>query len=174
MVADAAKHPTVDMQALAATPKWPTTAHHVQAIRMATTSPERRHALPGQKAVVRDKDKVSPMPNPALPHSAMAMCALKTGTPPATNPVAVAMPAGISAEERVLRWVQAVQDVIVRERLWVRRAVVLQDATDRVQGALFGRVHHTAPRLGDPRNVVLSVGAESGLWRAELGVVTPP
>lgn len=88
--------------------------------------------------------------------------------------VVVPMPAEISAEERVLRWVKAVQDVIVRERLWVRRAVVLHDAADEVRGALFGRAHHTAPRLGDPRSVVLSVGAESGLWRAELGVVTPP
>lgn len=88
--------------------------------------------------------------------------------------VAVPMPKGISAEERVLRWVKAVQGVIVRERLWVRRAVVLQDAADWVRGALFGRVHHTAPRLGDPRDVVLSVGAESGMYRAELGVITPP
>lgn len=87
--------------------------------------------------------------------------------------VAVPMPKGISPEERLLRWVRAVQGVIDRERLWVRRAVVLQDAPDWVRGALFGRTHHTAPRLGEPRNVVLSVGRESGLWRAELGVSVP-
>lgn len=88
--------------------------------------------------------------------------------------VAVPMPRGISAEARLLRWVKAVQGVIDRERLWVRRAVVLQDAADWVRGALFGRVHHTAPRLGDPHAVVLSVGAESGLHRAELRVIVPP
>lgn len=88
--------------------------------------------------------------------------------------VAVPMPKEIALEERVLRWLRAVQGVIARERLWVRRAVVLQDAPDWVRGALFGRLHHTGPRLGDPHDVVLSVGKDSGLYRAEVGVVTPP
>jgi hypothetical protein len=88
--------------------------------------------------------------------------------------VAVPMPRGISPEERVLRWLKAVQAVIARERLWVRRAVVLQDAPDWVRGALFGRVHHTAPDLGEPRDVVLTIVPDSGLHRAEIGVITPP
>jgi 7,8-dihydro-6-hydroxymethylpterin-pyrophosphokinase len=97
----------------------------------------------------------------------------KTVLPVDAADVAVPMPPGITPEERVLRWLRAVQTVIGRERLWPRRVVVLQDAADWVRGAMFGRVHHTAPALGDPRDVVLSV-APSGLHRAEIGVVTSP
>jgi 7,8-dihydro-6-hydroxymethylpterin-pyrophosphokinase len=94
----------------------------------------------------------------------------KTIVPVDDIDVAVPMPPGIELQERVLRWLRAVQTVIARERLWVRRAVVLQDAADWVRGALFGRVHHTAPDLGEPRDVVVSV-VPSGLHRAEIGVV---
>lgn len=87
--------------------------------------------------------------------------------------VAVPLPKGIAAEERVLRWLRAVQAVIARERLWVRRAVVLSDAPDWIRGALFGRVYHTAPDLGEPQSVVLGV-TDTGLPRAEIGVVTTP
>lgn len=86
--------------------------------------------------------------------------------------VAVPMPKGITAEERVLRWLDAVKGVIARERLWVRRAVVLQDAPDWVRGALFGRIHHTGPDLGQPQSVVLSVD-DAGLLRGQLNVATP-
>lgn len=87
--------------------------------------------------------------------------------------VVVPVPRGTGAEPRVLRWLAAVQAVIARERLWVRRAVVLQDAPDWIRGALLGRVLEAAPDLGVPCGVALGTTA-TGLLRAELEVDTTP
>jgi len=138
----------------------------------------RRRIISGVAHAVTARDASDLLAATAEAYAWAQRCAEPVGPrsvlPVDASDVAVPMPPGIAAEERVLRWLRAVQSVIARDRLWVRRAVVLQEAPDWVRGAVFGRVHHTAPRLGDPQQVVLSVGAQSGLHRAEIGVVTPP
>lgn len=90
--------------------------------------------------------------------------------PDATIEVSAPMPRDATPEQRLSRWLHAVHEAIVRERLWLRRAVVLRDVPDAVDGVLFGVVGHAPPDLGALQDVRASFDASTNRYRAELEV----
>jgi hypothetical protein len=87
--------------------------------------------------------------------------------------VAIALPADVSLGERVLRWLRAVEQVVVGDQLAVRRVVVIDDGTLAVHGLLFGARLDSTPSLGRLDDASASIDPETGECRAEITVHAP-
>lgn len=87
--------------------------------------------------------------------------------------VSVVLPADVSLDERVLRWLRAVEQVVVADQLAVRRVVVVDDGALAVHGLLFGARLDSAPSPGRPHDASVSIDPATGECRAEITVLEP-
>lgn len=94
--------------------------------------------------------------------------------PSADVRVSITLPPDIAASERVLRWLRAVEQVIVGDRLAVRRVVVIDDGPLAVHGLLFGARSDSQPSLGRADDATTIIDPATGECRAEITVLTPP
>jgi hypothetical protein len=87
--------------------------------------------------------------------------------------VSVVLPPDVSLGERLLRWLHAVEQVIVGDALVVRRAAVIEDGPLSIRGVLFGARRDVAPSLGRPHDATVTIDPVTGACRAELTVLGP-
>lgn len=88
--------------------------------------------------------------------------------PTTVYPVAASVPYGAADDVRVHLWLCAVQATMQRERVVLRRAVVLDDG-DVVTGRLYGTAAlGDPPELGRPDRARVSFDAARGLWQGDV------
>jgi hypothetical protein len=79
--------------------------------------------------------------------------------------VTLPLAGGESPTARMQAWLELLAHTIVRERLLVRRIVVLTDTPAAISGVVFAARAEHEPKLARPRDVVVDVEAASGRHR---------
>jgi 7,8-dihydro-6-hydroxymethylpterin-pyrophosphokinase len=92
-----------------------------------------------------------------------------TIVPTAAYAASVEIPPGSDDSLRVHFWLHAVHAAMERDRVRLRRAVVLADGAT-VQGLLFGLPGDDPPELGRPHRADVKYDAVAGRWHAELTI----
>jgi hypothetical protein len=106
------------------------------------------------------------------PASAMPIYATTSLPDPSADArISVTVPPQTSLGERVLRWLHAVEQVVVGDQLAVRRVVVIDDGAQAIHGLLFGARSDSPISIGHPHDAIITVDPATGVCRAELTVL---
>jgi hypothetical protein len=89
----------------------------------------------------------------------------------ADTPISLTLSPDASLDVRLLAWLRAVEDVVSRDRLVLRRAVVIEDGPLTIHGVLFGVRSNDPPVLGRVHAVVAREDPDTHEHRAEITVL---